>query len=184
MKIVFADIRPDIVNALKHRFSYASYLENPQVSFEYYVGDIFDVPSVEAYVTAGNSYAVMTGGIDLAFRNKFGIAVQDSLQHEIFFNRMQDGLPIGESVTINLQTGQKLIYSPTMRIPCNVKQSQNAFIAFSSALLEMKKLQRQRTVHLTVACPGLCTLTGGMKTEEAARQMFNAYRESIWCEHI
>lgn len=179
MKIVFADFNHNVIQSLKWQFDF---LHNPLVDFEYYVGDIFDVQNVDVYVSAGNSYAVLTGGIDFAFRQKFGMHVQDSLQHEIFFNRNQlyGCLNVGESITITLVTGQKLVYSPTMRVPSNVKDTQNAFLAFSSALLELRKIQSTLIKPITVACPGFCTLTGGMDPKQSAAQMMNAYRLSAW----
>jgi len=174
MEIVFVDLQPSVIKEL-HTVFFGT--EDDKINFHYQDGSIFDISiKADVYVTAGNSFGVMTGGIDLEFRNRFGYGLQDSIQEEIFFYRRQQMLHIGEAITVDLPlTDKKLIYAPTMSIPKNVQNTKNAAFAFKAILEEAKKLQRKSLKSLVVACPGLCTLTGGMTPKQAAYQMRDGY---------
>jgi len=130
-----------------------------------------ELPGHDALVTAGNSYGVMTGGIDLAVRDMFGIGLQDLLQNDILMHK--GTLSVGESLVIPFQKTGKfpiIIYTPTMIRPRKVGWS-NAFYAAFSALITAAACDEVQSV----AIPGLCTSTGRVPYEQAAKAMRLAY---------
>ncbi len=119
----------------------------------------------EYVVTAGNSFGWMTGGMDLAVRNYYGIKIQDEIQR-IIISQFQGELPVGESIVIDTLDLKKryLIYAPTMRFPEIIKPI-DVFYVFANLLLKYNNF----------ACCGLGALTGGISEKECAKQMKLAY---------
>lgn len=120
----------------------------------------------------------MRGGIDLLYRTAFGRGVESRLQERI--EELHDGeLPVGQAVV--LETGHWaapfLIAAPTMRLPGNIRNTINVYLAFRAALRAIKahNSSSDRPIR-SVLSPGLGTGAGGMDYPEAARQMAAAYR--------
>lgn len=133
-------------------------------------GDIFDVKAT-AIVSPANSFGFMTGGIDLAYRDKFGLKVEALVQKNIDMHYYGE-LPIGSALSVPMrgQDYKYLISAPTMRMPSNVDNTPNAYFAFRAALLVAKDKQFE-----SILCPGLGTLSGKVCLEMCARQMLIAY---------
>jgi O-acetyl-ADP-ribose deacetylase (regulator of RNase III) len=86
-------------------------------------------------------------------------------------------LPVGQAIVA--ETGSKqfpfLITAPTMRIPGDVANSLNAYLAMCAILraaLNHPKIS-------SVLCTGLCSLSGKMPLNIVARQMRAAYERVI-----
>lgn len=129
----------------------------------------------DAIVTPGNSFGFMDGGLDLLISRKYGWDVQKELQDQIKSTDMNE-LLVGQCFTISLPKFAKhVLYAPTMRVPTSnlIAQSVNAYLAMKAALIESIK---NPEIHI-IAVPGLCTGTGKMPVEIAAKQMFEAYDE-------
>jgi O-acetyl-ADP-ribose deacetylase (regulator of RNase III) len=143
---------------------------NPFPEVEVSHGDIFEVKA-EAIVSPANSFGDMGGGIDLAYRNKFGTDVEKQVKR-IINARWYDELPVGQAISVPLknQDYKHLIVAPTMRLPMNVDNSLNTYFSFRAALLKAKDLDVE-----SILVPGMGTGTGGACPELATRQMFVAY---------
>jgi hypothetical protein len=66
-----------------------------------------------------------------------------------------------------------------MRVPANVAHTINAYLA-------MKALLQEAVAHpeaLSVAVPGLCSMTGGMEPRQVARQMRIAHERVVEGRH-
>ncbi len=137
-------------------------------------GDIFGIKA-DAIVSPTNSFCNMTGGIDLVYRNKFGMDVE-KFAKQIVNARFYNELSIGQAISVVMkkQDYKYLIFAPTMRLPMNIDSTLNPYFAFRAALLEAKNLDVQ-----SMLSPGLGTLTGNACPEMAARQMFVAYLNII-----
>ncbi len=137
-------------------------------------GDIFNIKA-NAIVSPANSFGDMNGGIDLLYKNKFGVDVERLVQKNIELH-WYDELPIGVALSVPLKnTDYKyLIVAPTMRVPMQVDSTLNAYQAFRAALLLAKD---QRIESLV--CPGLGTGTGKACVEMVARQMFITYIDVV-----
>ena len=134
--------------------------------------DLENLPGHEYLVTAGNSYAIMDGGIDLAVRNKFGIELQDRVQYEAA-RRFKGCIPVGSYVCVDMWKTDfyYLIYAPTMELPMAIPQS-NIYAAMSAIIRDFKNAK-------SIACCGLGTLSGRVPLDVAARVMKEAYLDNI-----
>lgn len=136
-----------------------------------------DLLSIEcdAIVAPGNSFGFMDGGLDLAISKKYGWKIQEELQKTIKSSNLREIL-IGQCETIDLpEKARHILYTPTMRVPTSnlIAKSVNAYLAMKAALIESIKNPDINAV----AIPGLCTGTGKMPVDIAAKQMFEAYDE-------
>lgn len=147
-------------------------------------GNIFDEGThldAQAIVSPANSFGFMDGGIDAVYSNYFGWEIGTKLREDIqdFF---KGELLVGNCAVIRLLNNKYgnyysirnkncfLISAPTMRVPLNVANTPNAYLAFKSSLLFSKE-----KLWDSLLCPGLCTATGGMSPEVCAHQMYCAY---------
>jgi O-acetyl-ADP-ribose deacetylase (regulator of RNase III) len=138
-------------------------------------GDILG-KRADAILSPANSFGFMDGGIDLAYSHFFGWDLQDRLQEHL--RREYSGeLPVGCAVLIptHHQDIPYLLSAPTMRVPADVADTVNVYLAFRAALLVAKACQEVRSL----LSPALGTGVGSMPLERAARQMYAAYAEVI-----
>lgn len=167
MKIIFADRDAENAAALAHAFAGA-----PDV--EVHAGDIFD-HAAEAIVSPANSMGFMDGGIDLAYSNHFGWDLQDRLQAMI--RGEYDGeLLVGQAALVATNDARIpwMISAPTMRVPMNLVNSVNVYLAFRAAL----RCAKGREVA-SVLCPAMGTGVGRMEPMVAASQMLKAFWEVV-----
>jgi O-acetyl-ADP-ribose deacetylase (regulator of RNase III) len=139
-------------------------------------GDIFE-DSADAIISPANSFGFMDGGIDLVYLRRFGHELQERLQALLL--AQHDGeLPVGQAVVI--ETGDQaipfLISAPTMRVPMDVSDTVNAYLAFRAAIRAVRRHNAMAQSPIrSVLSPGLCTAVGRMPFERCARQMHAAY---------
>lgn len=136
------------------------------------VDDPIDVKA-DAIVSPANSFGFMDGGIDAVYTYQFGDGLQQRLQAAI--EQDFDGeLPVGTAVIV--PTMHKdipwCISAPTMRVPRNVAETVNAYLAFRAALLAVIAHNASGLSPIrSVLCPGLGTAVGQMPVARCARQM-------------
>jgi O-acetyl-ADP-ribose deacetylase (regulator of RNase III) len=139
-------------------------------------GDIFE-KSADAIVSPANSFGYMDGGIDLLYLHRFGWELQTRLQAHL--RDEHDGeLPVGQATIVETfdATIPYLVSAPTMRVPMNVSNTINAYLAFRAAIRAVKLHNRNVPGAIrTILCPGLCTAIGRMPPDLSARQMAAAY---------
>jgi O-acetyl-ADP-ribose deacetylase (regulator of RNase III) len=135
--------------------------------------DYFARPAA-AMVSPANSFGIMDGGLDLAIRDALGFQVQRRVQRMIV-ERHHGELPIGAAELV--ETGDArwphLVVAPTMRVPENVAQTLNAYLAFRATLLACR---RHAAPIDSLVCCGLATGIGGMDLQRCAVQMRMALR--------
>lgn len=160
-RIILFDIDSNIVEAWRKEFDGVEGVQILHAPFE-------EIES-EYVVTAGNSFGWMTGGIDLAVRNYYGVEVQDAIQQQIIFYYRGE-MPVGKALVVKTRDEKKpnLIYMPTMRYPGKIEPI-DVFYVFYKLLDNFKEKE--------IACCGLGTLTGGVSAEDCAKAMRKAYRE-------
>ena len=167
------DINTEVVQAWRRAFAD---IDMVQVS----AGNIFDVPA-DAIVSPANSFGFMDGGIDLAYSLRFGWQLQARLQAKL--RAEHDGeLPVGLAVVLETNDLELpyLVSAPTMRVPMNVSNTLNAYLAFRATLIAVRDFNRQYPGAIgSVLCPGLGTATGRVDPEICARQMFAAYVQIV-----
>jgi O-acetyl-ADP-ribose deacetylase (regulator of RNase III) len=163
IQLTVCDLREECINAARQRFAGVD-------AFTVEKGDITKQRK-DAWATAGNSFGDMGGGVDKAIDAFFSGRAQDVVQDEIrrsFFNE----LPVGSAIVVRpLPHKSALIYAPTMRVPGSIRGTINAYLAMRAILISATKEGIR-----TLACPLLGTGVGGLTPEDAADQMFQAYR--------
>ena len=167
MKLHIRDRNTGLVDALQREFRGVAGVE---VS----CGDIFDA-TADAIVSPANSFGFMDGGIDLAYSTRFGWDVQERLQ-DLLRKEHAGELPVGQAVIIETYAADItwLVSAPTMRVPADVSDTVNAYLALRAALLAIRNHSGEPRIE-SVLCPGLCTSVGRMPAERAARQMAHAW---------
>jgi len=143
-------------------------------------GDILSV-NATALVSPANSFGFMDGGLDLKISTKLGWQIEQRVRQEILAKH--DGeLPVGNALIVPTDVAQLpwLICSPTMRVPMDVSQTVNAFLAFRAVLRAIGAHNKtSQAPILSVACPGLGTGEGRMPPSQCAHQMVRAYEVCV-----
>ena len=138
-------------------------------------GSIFCVDA-NTLISPANSFGVMDGGLDGKLRDFFGSGLEKRVRERIR-SQFHGELPVGLATT--LETGHSqypyLICAPTMRFPMEVPSTVNAYLAMKAILNEATAYPEQ----LSIAVPGLCSLSGRMPPTSVARQMRIAYERVI-----
>jgi len=158
-----------LVNAWKKEF-------NDYPNVKVLRGDIFGLKA-DAIISPANSFGFMDGGIDLLYSEYFGWDLQEALQEKIR-NEYYGELPVGNAIIIETQNSdiKYLISCPTMRVPEDVSNTINAYLAFRAGLIETIKFNNNSLDKITsILCPGLGTGTGMLPETICAKQMKYAY---------
>jgi O-acetyl-ADP-ribose deacetylase (regulator of RNase III) len=141
---------------------------------------------VGALAVPANAFGFTDGGVDMAISKEiFDWRLQEKL-HKLIDQSQGGELLVGQAMV--MPTGSSrfryIIVAPTMRVPSDVSNSVNAYLAMRAILLAAdahnRAMQERAAERITsVATPGLCTGTGKMPPERAAYQMWMAYRSII-----
>lgn len=141
------------------------------------LGDLFDF-NADAMVSPANSFGIMDGGLDLFIRDHVGFDTELLLQKTIV-EKYHGELPVGaaEIVSTKSDVWPYLISAPTMRIPEDVSNTLNSYLAFRAVLLTVNAFncEHDGMEIRTIVCPGLATGIGCMPARKCAAQMRVAF---------
>ena len=171
LKIHIVDINKPLIKAMKEEF--APYLVKVSE------GSIFDYDA-DAVISPANSFGHMDGGLDGKLRDYFGMQIEINAQKKIR-DDYHGELLVGQATVIESgnQKTPFIIVAPTMRVPSNVSDSINAYLA-------MRAILRTALAHKminNIVVSGLCSLSGLMQPHIVARQMRAAYEYVINDQH-
>jgi O-acetyl-ADP-ribose deacetylase (regulator of RNase III) len=169
VKIFLRDLSESIIDAWHTVF--AGY---PDIEIS--CGNILDLQK-DAIVSPANSFGFMDGGIDLAYSRYFGWDLQKRLQ-KVIREEYYGELLVGRAVILETKNKEikYLISAPTMRVPQDISETLNAYLAFRAVLIEIKEFNDKNDNKIkSLLCPGLGTLTGCMSSMTCASQMKKAY---------
>lgn len=169
MNIIIFDINSDII------YTCENILKDTNIQC---VCKSFNEIDADYVVTAGNSLGVMSGGIDLAVRQKLGIQIQDRLQAKIMYH-WQGFLPVGNLIEISFSktdNKHKLLYVPTMDVPKLINFEDIYYVACKIFRHCKNDLMRGKSLAIC----GLGTCTGGVSAKDFAFMIKRAY-EDILC---
>jgi O-acetyl-ADP-ribose deacetylase (regulator of RNase III) len=169
IQILLRDRNINLVNAWSKEFK--NY-HNVKIS----CGDIFGL-SADAIISPANSFGFMDGGIDLRYTIYLGLDLQKALQNKIRSDFYGE-LPVGLAAIVETNNAKikYLISCPTMRVPEDVSNTVNAYLAFRAGLTEAINFNRNNSEKITsILCPGLGTSSGMMPKTICAIQMKYAY---------
>lgn len=137
-----------------------------------------DLGPHDAFVTAGNSYGLMTAGIDAVVVEVFGTQVMERVQRRVMSDYYGEQ-PVGTAFVI--ESGYAavpfLVHAPTMRVPGSIEGTEKVYLATFAALVAIGHHNATAARKIvTAAFPAFGTGFGGVSFDEAARQMAVAYR--------
>jgi O-acetyl-ADP-ribose deacetylase (regulator of RNase III) len=174
MKLILVDPIADLCRAWQQEFDGIEGVTIVNGYFE-------ELTEYDCMVSAGNSFGLMDGGVDLAIVGYFGIDLMDRVQQQII-DRYRGEQLVGSSFIIatNHPLHPFLAHTPTMRIPMSIATTDNVYRAMWGMLLAVwqHNQQAERQIN-SIACPGLGTLTGGVPVDRAAKQMRLAYKHFL-----
>jgi O-acetyl-ADP-ribose deacetylase (regulator of RNase III) len=173
MKIYLRDSSKELASAWKQFFDKE---EDVEVSY----GDIWG-RTADAIVSPAQSFGFMDGGIDYVYSERFGPKMQKDLQKLINENYYGE-LPVGQAAIVPLIDIDYhwLVSAPTMRVPLDVHETANAYLAFRAALIAVLEHNKNHETKInSLLCPGLGTGIGRIPSIYCARQMYLAYRMVI-----
>jgi O-acetyl-ADP-ribose deacetylase (regulator of RNase III) len=165
-------------DAFLRRFASLPNVRALQTTFE-------ELPPHDCFVTAGNSFGIMTAGIDAAVVRFFGRELMAAVQHRILDEYLGEQ-PIGTAFV--QPTGHAHVpfvcHAPTMRVPGSIGGRDKVYSATWAALLAVYRhnLASDQKIN-TVAFPAMGTGFGGVSFDEAARQMAAAYDHYLHPPH-
>lgn len=169
MEIILCDLSWEVVLAWQHAFA------GTKVRVQQ--GSILAV-DCDAIVSPANSFGVRDGGLDLVYSQHFGWEVEERVREELR-SQWYGELPVGNAVIVPIagRGVQWMISAPTMRVPCRVDQTTNAYLAFRAVLIAIQAHNAGEAHQQIrrVACPGLGTGEGRMPPDRCARQMRYAH---------
>ncbi len=182
MDITIFDINKDVVDACKVEFMYTNVK---------CINECFENIESDLVVTAGNSYGIMSGGIDLAVRKHLGWQIQDSVQNEIVWGH--DGfLPVGKIVDVPVETVHAnqdrydvphLLYCPTMEKPGTLIDPEDVYFVACKIFRYVIYLQNKQLRKFSIAICGLGTATGGISAETFAEMIYRAYEDVVGVDY-
>jgi O-acetyl-ADP-ribose deacetylase (regulator of RNase III) len=178
-KLVLVDPKEHLIEEWKHYFSVY-----PEVSYHH--GRFEEIEEYDCLINAGNSFGLMDGGVDLAISEFFGPELQEDVQDLILLEYAGEQ-PVGTSFLVSTANPDHpyMAHTPTMRAPTIIRGTENVYNAFRAALVAIDQHwgslaygedEDSWAEINTILCMGMGTSCGGLEVEEAARQMFLAYR--------
>lgn len=189
-KIIFCDPNKALCNAFKNELNKHD-LSNIPVSIEIVSQTFQNLPEFDAIVAAGNSFGVLSGGIDLYIKLFFDEILKENGANRLTQNRVQQAirnksfgeLPVGSSLVVNTGVAKHpfIIYAPTMRTPLVLGDSTTHVYSSSlSAMISlMKHNQHSDQPIKTVVFAGMGTGAGKVSFETAARQEIGAWLQVL-----
>ena len=134
MKIYFLDREMSKLSWMKR------YFKDADVEFACDdLEDFLNKTQVECIVSPANAFGLMDGGYDYYITHYFGNQLQERVQNYIIKNFYGEQ-PLGTSFIISANDkGQKLIHTPTMQVPKEIKDPFIVYQCMRSTLICAKK---------------------------------------------
>lgn len=148
---------------------------------EVFCGDYF-LKHADAMVSPANSHGIMDGGLDKPIRDRIRNNIQKKVQDKIIKD-FHGELSVGQAMIVETENSNwpYLISAPTMRVPENIEETINPYLAFRAILLAIKNFNKNGKKINSVICSGLGTGIGRVSYENCAFQMKAAF-DNIYSE--
>lgn len=184
-KLVLVDLQGELCQEFSKAFKG---VENVEVN-----NGEFEKVEFDCIVSAANSFGLMDGGVDGAITGYFGEQMMKRVQQKIIDEYCGEQ-PVGTSFIIrgneewNQNKNKYVAHTPTMRVPMNIRQTENVYQAMKAMLVAVYNFNKSvDEAHKpywvnrinTVACTGLGTFCGEVPFRKAAKDMKMAYDNVI-----
>lgn len=193
-KIILCDTNDRIIDAFNQEM-HKQPIKDLQVEIIY--KEFQHLQHYDAIVAAGNSFGVMTGGIDYYIDKYFNLlinkknknqntnikSIQDKVYSEIKTKFLLE-VPVGSSFIVETEIEEHpfIIYSPTMRTPIELSiNSNNIYNSTLSALTTaIKHNQNNDNLKIkTLVLSGMGAGTGAVPPRIVSKQMFFAINNAL-----
>ncbi len=133
---------------------------------------LFEYLTAECLASPANSFGLMDGGMDAAITNYFGDQLQKRVQARIIEEYCGEQ-PVGTSFIIETNNAKipYLAHTPTMRVPADIRGTDNVYRATKASLITARRAGIQ-----SIILPAFGAGAGRMHPQEVARQMYLAYK--------
>jgi O-acetyl-ADP-ribose deacetylase (regulator of RNase III) len=187
--IIVRDRNFTFIEELKQAASQFQGLDPETVQLTLEHGDIFESFDFDAIVSPANSFGFMNGGIDLVYRDQFGVQIEDRVRRAIS-SLYRGELLVGQAFVIDTMyrpsptsNSPKLIVAPTMRVPQRIADYTDVYLATRAAMLVAAEHGLCGMLPLSKAnkilFPGMGTATGGVPYRIAARNMLLGFADGL-----
>lgn len=187
--LLFCDLNSDFIKAIKKEKKKRKDRTKEKYYVQTFIGDIrkFEMDKC-AWVSPANSLGYMDGGIDKIYTKMFD-GIQNEVQKRIRKHNQKTALgryyiSVGSALLIQndalQEKNQYLISAPTMFLPQDVSDTQNAYWAMRATLKVVDKANiiLQEKIE-TIIIPGLCIGYGCMSSKTSVCQIFQAINDHI-----
>ncbi len=178
MSIHFISFHDEWVKSMKEHFKNISVINVDNC-------DIRSLPKNNTcFVSPANSLGFMDGGIDLVLSREVMPGIEQKVKKrihdlDIISSMGRPYLPIGSVITVSHDLNSYLIVTPTMFLPHDVRDTQNAYWSCYAALKMWQKLCVQKNNKFNIVITSHCCGVGKMSGQESADQMKRAYDDFI-----
>ncbi|PQO43750.1 macro domain-containing protein [Blastopirellula marina] len=169
---------PAVCETLLARFTGLPHVSVQTCRFE-------NLPPHDCFVTAANSFGMMTAGIDAAVVAFHGERLMKRVQDRILDEYLGEQ-PIGTALVVETGTPGYpfVVHAPTMRVPGSIEGTDKIYAATFAALTAIYRHNVTSAQKITtVAFPAMGAGFGGVEKSEAGRQMAAAYRNFLEPPH-
>ncbi len=133
------------------------------------------------YISPANSLCFMDGGIDYALSRIIFPNIETQVKqlvHQFGFTSIMGRkyLPIGSSIIMDRGI-KSLVISPTMLLPQNVSNTNNAYYATMAALYNILINAKQNIHEIDIIFTSLCCGYGQMDEDTSIRQILDGIRD-------
>lgn len=174
MKIILIDTNKEMCDAWEKYFK--GFADVAIVNED--ISEYENLHSIECITSPANSYGLMDGGYDLALTMIYGKSLQNAVQNYIAKHYYGEQM-VASSFIINIPSSkQRLIHTPTMRIPSPIVDSDIVYNAMRSTLI----CALDNNVE-SILIPAFGGSTGMVSFDIVARLMVKAYKQ-IFCNNI
>ena len=167
MKIYLLDRNYSIVECWRERFTGVKDVEIVCDDFARFM----NTHDVECVVSPANSFGLMDGGYDLAISKYFGWDLSKKVQQYIIDN-LYGEQPVGTSIIVDINEKQKLIHTPSMRTPSQIKEPLIIYNCMRTCLM----LAKQNNIK-SIVIPAFGGECGNVAFSLIAEMMFQAYNQ-------
>ena len=135
------------------------------------------------YVSPANSLCFMDGGIDYALSRIIFPNIEAEIKKIVRNIGIQSlvgkyYLPIGSSVIIdNISDNKSIIFSPTMLLPQNVSNTNNAYYSTMAILYNIFINKKEEINNTDILFTSLCCGYGKMDEEQSIKQIIKGMKD-------
>jgi len=134
------------------------------------------------YISPANSLCFMDGGIDYALSRIIFPGIEEKVKNIVKIIGIKSivnkpYLPIGSSIIIDdEETNKSLVVSPTMLLPQNVSNTNNAYYATVTSLYNIIVNKKEVLDNVDIIFTSLCCGYGKMNEDESIKQILEGIK--------